>query len=216
MPTKSPEDEKKWNKAKQLAAEQGHAENYAYIMGIYKNMKPDHFKNAALRSRLIRLAYENPEARSALLPLLKRTGSAFLGWAADVHGLVGAILHRVKMEGRGHDNNGRVEKPAKTMATRSGQTHNNPDFYEGYIHLWDQDGDKYTLRFTALTDKRMGTYDISLSGNTGMSGQDQVMVKRIPSDTDVRAVWPLLLRAMQKASERNRVQLYGKNKFWVL
>lgn len=42
MPTKTKRDEEKWDKAKELAQEQGKAENYAYIMGIYKRMKPDY------------------------------------------------------------------------------------------------------------------------------------------------------------------------------
>jgi hypothetical protein len=47
MPTKTKEDEHKWDKAKELAKEQGRAEDYAYIMGIYKKMKPDYeFKTA--------------------------------------------------------------------------------------------------------------------------------------------------------------------------
>jgi hypothetical protein len=46
MPTKTKRDEEKWEKAKELAKEQGHTEDYAYIMGIYKKMKPDYeFKN---------------------------------------------------------------------------------------------------------------------------------------------------------------------------
>lgn len=49
MPVKSKEDEHKWQKAKELAKEQGKPENYAYIMGIYKSMKPDYFKAAARR-----------------------------------------------------------------------------------------------------------------------------------------------------------------------
>jgi hypothetical protein len=43
MPTnvvKTPEDERLWQKAKARAKEQGKAENYAYIMGIYKQMNP--------------------------------------------------------------------------------------------------------------------------------------------------------------------------------
>ena len=31
-------DEDKWNKAKQVADEQGHRDDYAYITGIYKKM----------------------------------------------------------------------------------------------------------------------------------------------------------------------------------
>jgi len=50
MPTKTPEDEKKWQKAKSIAKEQGKDEDYAYIMGIYKKMKPDYeFKTASER-----------------------------------------------------------------------------------------------------------------------------------------------------------------------
>jgi len=42
MPTKTKRDEEKWEKAKEIAAESGHKEDYAYIMGIYKRMKPDY------------------------------------------------------------------------------------------------------------------------------------------------------------------------------
>lgn len=33
-----PIDEEKWERAKELASEEGHAEDYAYITGIYKRM----------------------------------------------------------------------------------------------------------------------------------------------------------------------------------
>ena len=49
MPTnvvKTPEDEEKWQKAKARAAEQGKADNYAYIMGVYKSMNPDRFASS--------------------------------------------------------------------------------------------------------------------------------------------------------------------------
>jgi DNA-binding ferritin-like protein len=50
MPTNvvhTPRDEEKWNKAKELAKAQGHKEDYAYIMGIYRKMNPSHeFKTA--------------------------------------------------------------------------------------------------------------------------------------------------------------------------
>lgn len=57
MPTKTKRDEEKWQKAKEQAAKQGRKGDYAYIMGIYKNMKPDYeFKNkeadAALAGRV--------------------------------------------------------------------------------------------------------------------------------------------------------------------
>jgi hypothetical protein len=42
MPTKTKRDEEKWQKAKDLAAKSGKAENFAYIMGIYKKMDPDY------------------------------------------------------------------------------------------------------------------------------------------------------------------------------
>lgn len=52
MPTslvKTKEDERLWQKAKDRAEEEGKAENYAYIMGIYKRMNPDRFKGASAR-----------------------------------------------------------------------------------------------------------------------------------------------------------------------
>jgi len=36
---KTKEDEAKWKKAKTLAAKEGRAGDYAYIMGIYQKMK---------------------------------------------------------------------------------------------------------------------------------------------------------------------------------
>ena len=60
MPTKTKQEEEKWQRAKEIAEEQGHKENWAYVMGIYKKMKPDYkFKTAAQRvaSRYL-LSYE--------------------------------------------------------------------------------------------------------------------------------------------------------------
>jgi hypothetical protein len=69
---KTERDEKKWEKAVELAEEAGHKGNYAYIMGIYKNMNPDHkFKASSLRRDLIKLAYARPDLRRHLLPMLK-------------------------------------------------------------------------------------------------------------------------------------------------
>lgn len=42
MPVKTKRDEEKWQKAKEIAEEAGKGENYAYVMGIYKKMKPDY------------------------------------------------------------------------------------------------------------------------------------------------------------------------------
>jgi len=41
------EEERLWDKAKDLALENGHKEDYAYIMGIFKKMNPDRFKTAS-------------------------------------------------------------------------------------------------------------------------------------------------------------------------
>lgn len=46
---KTPEDERLWQKAKDRASEEGKADNYAYIMGIYKRMNPDRFDKSASR-----------------------------------------------------------------------------------------------------------------------------------------------------------------------
>lgn len=45
MPAKTKRDEEKWSKAKGIAKEKGRGDDYAYIMGIYKRMKPDYFKD---------------------------------------------------------------------------------------------------------------------------------------------------------------------------
>jgi hypothetical protein len=47
MPVKSKRDEEKWQKAKAIAEEQGKGDNWAYIMGIYKKMDPDYFKEGS-------------------------------------------------------------------------------------------------------------------------------------------------------------------------
>lgn len=36
---KTPEDERLWNKAKERAKEQGHTEDWPYVMGIFQRMK---------------------------------------------------------------------------------------------------------------------------------------------------------------------------------
>jgi hypothetical protein len=81
MPAKTKRDEEKWQKAKEVAQDQGKGENYAYIMGIYKKMDPDYFKSAAdhvvkrwlfakdpLRDLFIQQVYpngiENPDVRN--------------------------------------------------------------------------------------------------------------------------------------------------------
>lgn len=71
MPVKSKRDEEKWQKAKDIAKEQGQAENYALIMGIYKKMKPDYFKKAVARIALrYRLAKLSDKDRKEVIDLL--------------------------------------------------------------------------------------------------------------------------------------------------
>ena len=43
---KTDKEEKLWNKAKSLAEEQGHKEDWPYIVGIFKRMNPKRFKKA--------------------------------------------------------------------------------------------------------------------------------------------------------------------------
>ena len=86
MPTnvvKTPADEKKWQKAKARAKEQGKAENYAYIMGIYKQMNPERFKSAqrvaaryAAQLPLMDPLYNLREAAKELLLLEDHLGHA--------------------------------------------------------------------------------------------------------------------------------------------
>jgi hypothetical protein len=49
---KTEKDGKLWEKAKQIASDNGQEENWAYIMGVYKKMNPDKFKNASLSLRV--------------------------------------------------------------------------------------------------------------------------------------------------------------------
>ena len=77
MPTslvKTPRDERLWQKAKDIADEAGHAENWAYVMGVYKKMNPDRFDKSAARSTSNASSFEKKSQRrcSALFPLLAR------------------------------------------------------------------------------------------------------------------------------------------------
>jgi len=42
MPVKTKRDEHKWEKAQEIAEEAGQKDNWAYVMGIYKKMKPEY------------------------------------------------------------------------------------------------------------------------------------------------------------------------------
>jgi len=72
MPTslvKTPRDERLWQKAKGIAEEAGHAENYAYIMGIYKRMNPDRFDKSAAFSTSQAMYLREGIARALQRPL---------------------------------------------------------------------------------------------------------------------------------------------------
>jgi hypothetical protein len=88
MPTslvKTPRDERLWQKAKDRAEEEGKADNYAYIMGIYKRMNPDRFdKSAAFStSRAMYLREEIARALQRPLPAARKTRE------------VGAVVHEL-------------------------------------------------------------------------------------------------------------------------
>jgi uncharacterized cupin superfamily protein len=88
MPTslvKTPRDERLWQKAKDIAEEAGHAENYAYIMGVYKKMNPDRFdKSAAFStSRAMYLREEIARALQRPLPAARKSRE------------VGAVVHEL-------------------------------------------------------------------------------------------------------------------------
>jgi len=62
MPAKTPRDEKKWEKAVDIAVEHfGHklkGDEWGYAMGIYKKMKPAQFKSSVLAKEILFLADE--------------------------------------------------------------------------------------------------------------------------------------------------------------
>lgn len=77
MPTslvKTPRDERLWQKAKDIADEAGHAENWAYVMGVYKRMNPDRFdKSAAMStSRAMYLREEIARALQRPIPAARK------------------------------------------------------------------------------------------------------------------------------------------------
>lgn len=55
-------DEEKWEKAKGIAEEAGHKEDYAYIMGIYKKMKPSHDFTKAAAGKYDHINFVPPES----------------------------------------------------------------------------------------------------------------------------------------------------------
>jgi hypothetical protein len=78
---KTPAEEKKWDKAKALAKEQGHGGDYAYIMGIFKKMNPNRFKEAGER-----VASHSPTARlKELLLTVSSSGGGYDVTSGAVH-----------------------------------------------------------------------------------------------------------------------------------
>jgi hypothetical protein len=51
---RTPAEEKKWDKAKELAADQGHEGDWPYVTGIFKKMNPERFKEGSARRVLAR------------------------------------------------------------------------------------------------------------------------------------------------------------------
>jgi len=88
MPTslvRTPRDERLWQKAKDIADEAGHAENWSYVMGVYKRMNPDRFdKSAAMStSRAMYLREEIARALQRPIPAARKARE------------VGAVVHEM-------------------------------------------------------------------------------------------------------------------------
>jgi hypothetical protein len=75
MPASGPKDEKKWQEAKQQAAKsKGKSvsdlkdDDYAIVMSIYKNKKPDYFKKKSTLfvKSVVKLGARYPEVREAM------------------------------------------------------------------------------------------------------------------------------------------------------
>jgi hypothetical protein len=88
MPTslvKTPRDERLWQKAKDIADEAGHAENWAYVMGVYKKMNPDRFDKSAALSTSMAMYLREEIARALQRPIP----------AARKQREVGAVVHEL-------------------------------------------------------------------------------------------------------------------------
>ena len=69
---KTKRDEELWDKAKGIAEESGHKEDWPYVTGIWKRMRS---KEGSLYSKLVRLAHVKPALRPHLLSLLRSAAS---------------------------------------------------------------------------------------------------------------------------------------------
>jgi len=68
---KTPREERLWQKAKGIAEEAGHAEDWAYVTGVFKRMLPERFDKAAAfsTSRALYLREEAAKALQRPLPI---------------------------------------------------------------------------------------------------------------------------------------------------
>ena len=72
---KTQRDEEKWDRAKEIASKAGQGENYAYIMGIYKRMKPDHrfSKISSVTAKTLRGLKDKPDEFADLVNMIYRS-----------------------------------------------------------------------------------------------------------------------------------------------
>ena len=77
---RSAAEERKWDKAKRIAAREGQTKNYAYITGIFKRMMPKRFKKEAMMSNIFSNFSEAEAAAfvSGLMDEMQKTASVEL------------------------------------------------------------------------------------------------------------------------------------------
>ena len=85
---KSKKDEAKWKKAEDIAAKSGQEGNYAYVMGIYKKMKPDYkFKKT---SSVILRAAKKGNGNKNFVKIAKEDRADVLKAIPGIAGIAGA------------------------------------------------------------------------------------------------------------------------------
>jgi hypothetical protein len=173
-------DEHKWQKAKGIAEEAGHKDNYAYIMGIYKQMKPDYEFKTEKAARRVASAWINrvagPSLRDArsMGPYIKsqygsnpepttakKAVAAFLAKLTGYPGLVGeADRNAERMTAAKGIANALRNQGMSEIEISSGATHLSASFrthkrWEEESD-WDQEegtekaGDEYETRYTKI------------------------------------------------------------------
>ena len=154
MPTnvvKTPADEEKWEKAKAQAAKQGKAENYAYIMGIYKSMNPDKFKSAqrvAARYRSANLTSKRLEELGEIINVLSqgfpdhfRRPYLEYGDTSDLEKALGRYRHQ--LEGLRDKEKARLEEeiPAEREYLRLKVERTLKSVFPSDWSVWQESGD---------------------------------------------------------------------------